>query len=554
MGHQAVIYGLDIETDTTENGLDPAWSLPSSPSPSPGRGYEEVFTGPEAELLRRPRRAPRPARARRARHLERRRLRPAVPRRPGRAPRARRSGSPAARPPITMRRAPLPGHRGAYRASWYDHGHLDAYRLYRGDVGPALRISCSLKSIARLRRPRRRSRSTAPGSTTSPTRRSTPTPPATPAWPASSPSAAGRRRPADRPGRVGRGRAGGGRRPAPGPPGPHRGTRPACAPPSPPTDPGSLSPPRGRLTPRGSQSPRPHGPGPPEPPLLRRSSCPLVPPVIPPCPSVAAPRSPSPSTTPAPNPDGRPHVVLVCFATTDHGAASGFWALPPAAGHPIDPFVGFRGPPSWTRSGWSPPAGCGRLETSPTTRRPPRRAPPWHRPPRRRLGQRARRRRLSGLIDEPRRSGPGVPTCWPGRSGRPTPPPEHSRAALVDLTWLDRIAAGLLPGPAADRSWRWLADRHPLRGGACRPRTGGPGARRVAAYDERTRGSRAPARERAPRRPPTLGPPGGSVLAPRPVVRRRLALPAGRSRHLPPAAALVPDLLACCPPQVGHSR
>jgi uncharacterized protein YprB with RNaseH-like and TPR domain len=51
---------------------------------------------------------------------------------------------------ITMRRAPLPGHRGAYRASWFDHGHLDAYRLYRGDVGPALRISCSLKSIARF--------------------------------------------------------------------------------------------------------------------------------------------------------------------------------------------------------------------------------------------------------------------------------------------------------------------------------------------------------------------------------------------------------------------
>ena len=49
-----------------------------------------------------------------------------------------------------MRRAPLPGHRGAYRASWFEHGHLDAYRLYRGDVGPALRISCSLKSIARF--------------------------------------------------------------------------------------------------------------------------------------------------------------------------------------------------------------------------------------------------------------------------------------------------------------------------------------------------------------------------------------------------------------------
>ena len=35
-------------------------------------------------------------------------------------------------------------------ARWFDHGHIDAYRLYRGDVGPALRVSCSLKSIARL--------------------------------------------------------------------------------------------------------------------------------------------------------------------------------------------------------------------------------------------------------------------------------------------------------------------------------------------------------------------------------------------------------------------
>jgi hypothetical protein len=49
-----------------------------------------------------------------------------------------------------MQHQPLPGHPGAYRARWYRHGHIDAYRLYRGDVGPALRVSCSLKSIARL--------------------------------------------------------------------------------------------------------------------------------------------------------------------------------------------------------------------------------------------------------------------------------------------------------------------------------------------------------------------------------------------------------------------
>jgi DNA polymerase elongation subunit (family B) len=47
-------------------------------------------------------------------------------------------------------RSPLPGHAGAYRATWHGHGHLDAYQLYRSDVGPALRVSCSLKSIAGL--------------------------------------------------------------------------------------------------------------------------------------------------------------------------------------------------------------------------------------------------------------------------------------------------------------------------------------------------------------------------------------------------------------------
>src|SRR5256885_11520991 len=38
----------------------------------------------------------------------------------------------------------------AFGAGCNRHGHIDAYRLYRGDVGPALRVSCALKSIARL--------------------------------------------------------------------------------------------------------------------------------------------------------------------------------------------------------------------------------------------------------------------------------------------------------------------------------------------------------------------------------------------------------------------
>jgi DNA polymerase elongation subunit (family B) len=143
------VYGLDIETDTTENGLDPAVAAVITVALA-APGYEEVFTGPEAQLLS---------------ELDERlsELEPGVLATwngaafdlPFIADRAELHGLALGLrlrldPAITMRRSPLPGHRGAYRADWYDHAHLDAYRVYRGDVGPALRISCSLKSIARF--------------------------------------------------------------------------------------------------------------------------------------------------------------------------------------------------------------------------------------------------------------------------------------------------------------------------------------------------------------------------------------------------------------------
>jgi uncharacterized protein YprB with RNaseH-like and TPR domain len=149
MRRRQAVYGLDIETDTTENGLDPRVAAVVTVALA-GPGYEEVFTGPEPQLLL---------------ELDDRiaQLEPGVLATwngaafdlPFIADRAALHGLELGLllqhdSSITMHRAPLPGHRGAYRASWYDHGHLDAYRLYRGDVGPALRISCSLKSIARF--------------------------------------------------------------------------------------------------------------------------------------------------------------------------------------------------------------------------------------------------------------------------------------------------------------------------------------------------------------------------------------------------------------------
>jgi DNA polymerase elongation subunit (family B) len=143
------VYGLDIETDTTIDGLDPDVASIVTVALSLD-GYEEVFSGSERGLLF---------------DLDQRmaELEPGVIATwngaafdlPFLADRARLHDLPIGLHlhldrRIAMSRPPLSGHRGAYRAAWYRHGHVDAYRLYRGDVGPAMRVSCSLKSIARL--------------------------------------------------------------------------------------------------------------------------------------------------------------------------------------------------------------------------------------------------------------------------------------------------------------------------------------------------------------------------------------------------------------------
>ncbi len=48
------------------------------------------------------------------------------------------------------RHDPLPGHLGGYLATWHGHGHLDAYQVYRADVGAIVRLPCGLKNLARF--------------------------------------------------------------------------------------------------------------------------------------------------------------------------------------------------------------------------------------------------------------------------------------------------------------------------------------------------------------------------------------------------------------------
>ena len=120
------IYGLDIETDTGQDSIDPAVT-PVVMVALSGPSFDEVFEGPEADLLaaldvRLATLAPGviatwngavfdlPFIAERAGHH-------------GVALGLRLETDPR---PSTLH---LPGHRGAYRAGWYRHRHLDTVRV-----------------------------------------------------------------------------------------------------------------------------------------------------------------------------------------------------------------------------------------------------------------------------------------------------------------------------------------------------------------------------------------------------------------------------------------
>jgi DNA polymerase elongation subunit (family B) len=143
------VYGLDIETDTTIDGLDPEVAAIVTVALS-NDGFDEVFTGEESTILRTlddhlADRAPGVIATWNGAAFDL----------PFLADRAALHGIQLglrlrADSAIRLDHDPLPGHCTAYRARWHRHGHVDAYRLYLADVGPALRVSCSLKSIARL--------------------------------------------------------------------------------------------------------------------------------------------------------------------------------------------------------------------------------------------------------------------------------------------------------------------------------------------------------------------------------------------------------------------
>jgi uncharacterized protein YprB with RNaseH-like and TPR domain len=142
------LYGLDIETDTSCDGLDPFVARVVAVAVSSAEGGDVVLTGGEAGVL-----------AALDAHLAD--LEPGVLVTwnggafdlPFLATRAERAGVPLglelAWDPRGYRvgRLPLPGHLGTYAAGWYGHDHVDAYRAWRTFVDDG--VPCGLKAVAR---------------------------------------------------------------------------------------------------------------------------------------------------------------------------------------------------------------------------------------------------------------------------------------------------------------------------------------------------------------------------------------------------------------------
>ena len=144
----AALYGLDIETDTTTNGLDPSVAAVVAVGLSSERFGDIAFTGDEPTVLREL-----------DAHLAD--LEPGVLVTwngaafdlPFLADRAAAHDlelglSILWDPAIRKKRDPIPGHVGAYRAHWHHHDHVDAYRAYRGLTDDP-ELSCALKAVAR---------------------------------------------------------------------------------------------------------------------------------------------------------------------------------------------------------------------------------------------------------------------------------------------------------------------------------------------------------------------------------------------------------------------
>ncbi|WP_421120617.1 hypothetical protein ACE2AJ_04710 [Aquihabitans daechungensis] len=225
----------------------------------------------------------------------------------------------------------------------------------------------------------------------------------------------------------------------------------------------------------------------------------------------------------------------------------GFWEVPPHDGHPVDPLVGFVAPDSWNAVGL---ISAGRLRHLDRPDQEPRATLSTvllHRD-----GTAASVLGVAGgperTLDDPPTG--LIPDVLLRVLGRPTPPPDAPTGTMVELTWLDRIAAGLLHQRSRGRSWRWLADRHPLRGSGPVPAPAELAARTAAYSEERTWAGLRLLAVTQDLPAVRCGPPGGTT-EPACTWFDDGSLSRWLLSRLPPAEALVPDLLSVLPEHVG---
>lgn len=239
-------------------------------------------------------------------------------------------------------------------------------------------------------------------------------------------------------------------------------------------------------------------------------------------------------------------LVRVRWNPEDSSFELGFWDLPPGPGHPIEPLVGFVAPAAWDGVGLISTGRLRHLDRPDDDPQPTLSTVLLHRD-----GTAASIIGARGDAAHPIEDPPVglVPDVLNRVLGRPTPPPDAPTGAVVELTWLDRIAMGLLDR-SRGRSWRWLADRHPLRGSGPVPAPDELAARTAMYSEERTwAGLRllAVAQDLPAVR---CGPPGGTT-APACTWFDDGSLSRWLLSRLPPAEALVPDLLSVLARHVG---
>lgn len=204
----------------------------------------------------------------------------------------------------------------------------------------------------------------------------------------------------------------------------------------------------------------------------------------------------------------RPHLVGVTTEPSNDLALA-FWEVPSVLRDPISPLVGYRAPSSWDavaltctgrRHDLDQPATAPTPVTSTVVRT--------------RAGGSAT---VISSGDEPweRIASPPIGPAADVLArvlGCATPPPEHTSAVLIDLTWLERIAASHPRRSRRHLAWAHLADRHPLRRSGPGPSPGELRARAVQAAVE-SPWSHLLERHRTVPLPATQhGPPGGDVL------------------------------------------